>query len=446
MNGRKCALWLATVIGVLSFTTATVANAETGEQPCNGAVELCDRPLDQVVLPGTHNSMSNEEYGWALPNQHYSIPTQLEMGVRAFLIDTHYGKPFNGGPKIENSGRAQSTGMFLCHKYCLLGSSELIPELAKVADFLAANPREILLFVNQAGVTPDDFAQAVADSGLLPYVYTGSAGSYPTLEEMIDTGQRVVMLSEGGTGTVPWYHDGYAGAMQETPYDFRMNEAGVPLTTRQGMDLLINPATLNSTCRPFRGGTTGQLFLMNHWVNGLLDNSNVAMPDPEVAKVLNAREVLVARAKACEARRGELPNIVAVDDFGDGDLLTAVRELNGLTRPAITVKRPARRAVRAGRKAAFTVRITNRGDADAARAKLCAAVPRRLAFKPRCRTFELAQGETRKIRLKVKTRRRARGSGQVRFKVRGWGDVATARTKLKVKPNRKKRRHHRSRH
>ena len=81
MLGRKSALWLAAAISVLTFATTGTAGASAADEPCNGAVELCSRTLDQVVLPGTHNSMSNEEYGWALPNQHYSIPTQLEMST-----------------------------------------------------------------------------------------------------------------------------------------------------------------------------------------------------------------------------------------------------------------------------------------------------------------------------------------------------------------------------
>lgn len=46
-----------------------------------------------------------------------------------------------------------------------------------------------------------------------------------TLDQMIHLNQRVVMFSEGNTGSVPWFHDGYAGAVRETPYDFRKNEA-----------------------------------------------------------------------------------------------------------------------------------------------------------------------------------------------------------------------------
>jgi hypothetical protein len=383
--------------------------------------------------------MSNEEYGWKLPNQHYSIPTQLDKGIRAFLIDTHYGLA-NASGAVTNQPTANRNDpgvkMYLCHEFCQLGSSELIPELAKVADFLAANPREVLAFVVQDSLVPADLATAVTESGLVSYVYTGSTVQYPTLGEMIDSGQRVVMLSEGNTGDVPWYHDAYNGPMQETPYDFRENPSEA---ASQVIPRLTEPDQLYESCRPFRGGETGQLFLMNHFINGKLNGGDQVSPDPEVARIINTREALVDRARACEQRRGKLPNIVAVDDFGDGDLITAVRELNGLTRPVLSIKRPAKRTVKAGRKALFAVRITNSGEEDASKARLCVAVPARLAIKPGCRTFTLAQGVSKTIKLNVKTRRKAKGSGKLTFKVTGWGDVASTSTNLKVKPIKKKK-------
>jgi len=436
MLGRKSALWLATAISVLTF--ATVATSASAEEPCNGAVELCGRTLDQVVLPGTHNSMSNEEYGWKLPNQHYSIPTQLDKGIRAFLIDTHYGLA-NGNGVVANQSSAHRNDpgvkMYLCHEYCQLGSSELIPELAKVAGFLAANPREVLVFVVQDSLVPEDLATAVTESGLIDYVYTGSTSQYPTLAQMIESGQRVVMLSEGNTGDVPWYHNGYDGPMQETPYDFREAPSEA---ANQVIPRLTEADQLNESCRPNRGGEIGPLFLMNHFINGILAGGDAVTPDPAVAQIINQRDVLVNRARACETRRGKLPNIVAVDDFGDGDLITAVRELNGLTRPELSLKRPAKRVVKAGRKATFAVTLTNSGEEDAAVVKLCVAVPARLAIKPGCRRFALAQGQSKTIKLKVKARRKAKGSGKLTFKATGWGDVASTSTNFKVKPIKKK--------
>ena len=45
---------------------------------------------------------------------------------------------------------------------------------------------------------------------------------------------------------------------------------------------------------------------------------------------MNAREVLLARARACERERGMLPNILAVDFYRSGDLFGVVDTLNGL--------------------------------------------------------------------------------------------------------------------
>lgn len=451
MLGRKSGLWLATAISVLTFATVATAAGATRERPCNGSVALCGKSLDQVVLPGTHNSMSNEEYGWLLPNQHYSIPTQLSMGIRAFLIDTHYGKAQAGsGPSNvadwKNGTDGNPVGVantYLCHSLCSMGASDLTGELGKVADFLRGNPREVLAFVVEDGIAPDDFATAVTESGMIDYIYTGPTDSYPTLAGMIASGGRVLMLSEGATGNVPWFHDGYDGPMQETPYNFRKNEAGDTMTTQQGMDLLTNPLTLNSTCRPNRGGQTGNLFLMNHWVNGKLDNSNGIVPDPAVAQVLNQPDVLVARARACQQRRGKLPNIVAVDDFGDGDLTDAVRQLNGVrAKPFFEVKKPKDVTVRSGGKATFRLVINNWGDAESALTKVCATVPGKLAVKPKCQTVFVTQGNPGKGTAIVKivtrkiTKRRFRGSlsGAVKFAITGGGDSVSTTARLKVKP------------
>src|SRR5205823_8772348 len=59
---------------------------------CNGSSALCSRRLNEVIFPGTHNSFAaSEEPGWYFASQTYPIPRQLQDGVRAFLIDIHYG-------------------------------------------------------------------------------------------------------------------------------------------------------------------------------------------------------------------------------------------------------------------------------------------------------------------------------------------------------------------
>jgi hypothetical protein len=51
---------------------------------------------------------------------------------------------------------------------------------------------------------------------------------------------------------------------------------------------------------------------------------------PSNAEVVNQKDVIVKRARQCRRERGMTPNIFAVDFAGIGDVVGAVRELNGL--------------------------------------------------------------------------------------------------------------------
>ena len=64
--------------------------------------------------------------------------------------------------------------------------------------------------------------------------------------------------------------------------------------------------------------------MVNHWVA-------VDPPNPVAAADVNARDVLLARARRCGVERDRHPDIVAVDFYASGDLFDVVRELNGVT-------------------------------------------------------------------------------------------------------------------
>lgn len=322
--------------------------AGAASKPCNGHPALCARTLDQVVLPGTHNSMSAEELGWNLPNQLFGIPGQLARGARAFLIDTHYGRPavVDGKNVIVNvsreDGEQSDAKVFLCHSSCEKGASGLVEVFAGIRNFLRTNPREVLVFVNEDYVAPSDFEAAVNESGLSEFTYRRPLGPWPTLAEMISSGDRVLFLAQSEVGNVPWYHLAYEGPMRETPYTFNAYQ-------ESDTALLTAPEGLAASCRPSRGGNTGGLFLMNHWILG----SGVT-PLKQFAQVVNSREALVNRARACERVRGKLPTILAVDFFGIGDEVGAALELNGL-KPWGPPKLPGRLTMAQIRKKARTL-------------------------------------------------------------------------------------------
>lgn len=303
---------------------------------CNGHAELCDRPLDRVALPATHNSMSVPLPGWYSAEQDRPIADQLADGIRGLLIDTHYADKLpNGKLRTDDASTEELTdavspsavaaakrirgrlgfrgkgerGMYLCHSFCELGATPMSDALEAIHDFLVTHPGEVLVVINQDYVTPEDFVRAVQDAGLDRLAYRGPTdGDWPTLGEMIRDDQRVLFLAENHAGGAPWYHPGYERITEETPYTFKR------------ADELSDPAS----CRPNRGPRRAPLFLLNHWI------STDPLPRPSDAAKVNASDVLLRRARECQRIRSHLPNLVAVNFYRRGDLFKVVDTLNGL--------------------------------------------------------------------------------------------------------------------
>jgi len=301
---------------------------------CNGHSELCGRRVDEVAFAAAHNAMSNASIAdWMFPHQQVGIPAMLADGIRALMIDVHYGFP--GGERIktdiEGEGHAremmvgalgeESTaaaqrirdrlvgvdegkrGLYLCHGFCELGAYELLPTLHDIHTFLVEHPEEVLLIIIEDYVSPAEIADAFSESGLADLVYEGPSGPpWPTLGELVDSNRRVIVFLESGRTDVPWLRPVIKN-IQETPYSFH------------------SPAEFSS--KPNRGGTEGSLFLVNHWIE------STPTPKPSNAAIVNARDVLLPRVIACEKQRHHLPNIVAVDFYQTGDLMAVVDELNG---------------------------------------------------------------------------------------------------------------------
>jgi hypothetical protein len=311
---------------------------------CNGFKQLCDRPFNEVALPGAHNAMSAAELpGWYTPNQRRGIQTQLDDGIRALLIDSHYGIARSKGPvltdfskedrsKILESVEAElgpsavpafqsisaqyatrggegKPGPYLCHVVCELGSIELVRSLEWVRDFLDTHPDEVVMLFIEDKVSPEDTAPAFKASGLLRYAYEYPTGEeYPTLREMIEANKRLFVMAEedNGGGEYPWYHAGFELA-QETPYTFDSPDA----------------LEVKASCDPNRGEPQNLLFQLNHWVEKVPRS-------PDTAAVVNDPEFLISRARRCEKIRGRIPNIVAVDYYDQGDVVEAAQVLNGI--------------------------------------------------------------------------------------------------------------------
>jgi hypothetical protein len=333
------------VVGAGGFAfargAADRANA-AGVQKCNGDESLCDLPLNLAAFPGTHNSMSAALYpGWLFAEQVRTIGGQLNEGVRALLIDTHYGvqsaarmpgsetpviltdraaelqSPVGGEEDIDpavaqraadlasrTSPRADAKReLYLCHNYCEMGAVRFADALGEIKTFLDSHPDDVVMTIIQDATTPADTAAAIEQAGLGERVYTLDPNKpLPTLGEMIRSRRTLLVFAEnGGDGAPPWYQEAYEQWFQETPYAFS------------------DVSEMN--CGPNRGPPNAPLFLVNHWVSA-------SPPDPKRAGAANSAKVIEERLRRCLAERGLLANVIAVDFASRGDLFDTVAELN----------------------------------------------------------------------------------------------------------------------
>jgi hypothetical protein len=317
---------------------ATRANA-VGEVRCNGDAALCDLTLDKAIFPGTHNSMSSSLYpGWLFGEQIDTIKGQLDAGVRALLIDTHYGVPSTSrlpgsdtpvvltdraaelkappgddiDPAVaERAARLASRApraadarrdIYLCHNYCELGAVPFSSVLADLKTFIDTHPDDVVIVDIQDATTPADTAAAFRAAGLEDRIATLVKGEpLPTLGELIDARRTLLVFAEqGGEGAPPWYQKTYDW-FQETPYSFASAD--------------------DFSCQPNRGAPDAPLFLLNHWLT-------TSPPDPGDAGKVNAAGVLDSRIETCIAQRGLVPTIVAVDFSEKGGFVNTLRKIN----------------------------------------------------------------------------------------------------------------------
>jgi hypothetical protein len=295
--------------GIVSIADVQAVEARLGLAVCNGSEELCERPFDQVAYATTHNAMAAQlapsPWFFFFANQCDGVPIQLEDGIRALMLDFHWFQP----------AEAAAPDLYLCHANCFGGSQLLVEGLAEVREFLEANPAEVLSFIieTNAGTSGREgqIRDAFAASGLLPYVHVQAPGTpWPTLGEMIASGQRLVVLTDdsnnsgcGLTDPCPWYHYLWSSLAFETPFS--------------------NWTAEDFVCSDLRGEPGNDLFILNHFLTQDIGA-------PYLAETVNFDPELTERAKECWAFQGRVPNFVTVDYYEIGDVLRSVDRLNYL--------------------------------------------------------------------------------------------------------------------
>jgi hypothetical protein len=317
-------------------------SANPTNQGCNGYIELCAQPLNQVVWPGSHNSMSSAAYNFLGAEHTITIPEQLNAGARFFMIDAYYGYEDDGlvrtnlagGANREQlrkergdeavreldrlgalTGVADTSGekqdLYFCHDFCELGAVPASEVFEDIDAFLARNLTDVVVIDVEDYVQPKDLKAALIDAGLFDRVWRPNPRQlgWPSLREMVvprgedatENPRRLIVMSEKHPGVYPWLLGAY-DVSQESPFTFTT----IP----------------QFNCKPNRGGDDKSFFIVNHWLRP------DGPPDPVAAGRVNSKETLTARLQDCITTRGQLPNAVAVDFTAVGDLYKTVNLFN----------------------------------------------------------------------------------------------------------------------
>ena len=296
---------------------------------------LCSRPLNEVIFPGTHNSFAaSDEPGWYFANQTYPIARQLKDGIRAFLIDIHYGvyDPATGSVRTdltaEGSDRnkvakqlpasalrvadrvAGGVGLgtlqgkpepYLCHTLCELGAEPLDRELDGIATFLREHSDQVLVVIVEDYVPPSTIKEAFGAAGLTRYAASLKLDApLPTLGELIKNGHRLVVFAEVKGGSPPWYMPAFS-FIQDTPLG------------------ALHPGQLS--CARYRGNADSPMLLLNHWIPPF-------PPSPILNAQIGRAAFLRARISRCAGERHTSGAIVAVDFYQRTAVVKVAQQLN----------------------------------------------------------------------------------------------------------------------
>ena len=217
------------------------------ELACNGSSALCDRRLDQVVFAGSHNSMASaSDPGWFFAENLIGIPAQLESGVRALLVKTHYGIPTGvagrrprarrhrqgvgdrerragGGRRAVARGGGQGPGagghrppgqpagrrLPLPRLLLARCTSSSRTASTSIRHFLDRNPNEVVMLFIGDYVSPQDTQKVLEEAHLLDRVWSYDYSKPPpTLREMIEAKRNLLVLGRAPGRRAALVHEG----------------------------------------------------------------------------------------------------------------------------------------------------------------------------------------------------------------------------------------------
>ena len=302
---RLCCLCIFFFLSMLlvAFLSAEFIRPERVRLPlgkgCNGR-PICDRPFREVAFATTHNSFASSADNFLYPNHRTSMWRSLEAGVRGLMVDLHF----------------HEGSLHLCHGACEFGAIPLSNFLDRLADFMEANPREIVTLIWEIGSGwkrewVNQYVYEMERSRLNRTLFRGDIGN-TTLGEMLERGRLFQMkdvrylpcgrvsLLEGEADLCPdWF-----------PYTWDLS-----VETEWNV---YSPSDFSCTFN--RGRSENPLFILNHILM-------VDLITPLITETFNWNPFLYERAEECAEVK--FPNFITVDFWSYSNVVSAADCMNG---------------------------------------------------------------------------------------------------------------------
>ncbi|CAG5081641.1 phosphatidylinositol-specific phospholipase C domain-containing protein [Parvicella tangerina] len=262
----------------------------TASAQCNGQTEVCDKRYDEVAYLTTHNAFNTGSESFSFPNQNNGIAQQLQDGVRAFMLDIY---DFWGNTVVY-------------HGSWTLGYQDIQDDLGEIETFLLSHPNEVVTLILECYVDANTIEDELDEAGLTSFLFTKNAGQqWPTIQEMIDLNQRLVVFSDENDASSQqgWYHYMW-DQMTETHYSVNSPQ--------------------DFTDEYNRGDSLNDLFIFNHFVT----NATLGIGSESDAITVNAHNFLLNRISEHYDSHHKFPNFITLDFYDQGDGLAVVNELN----------------------------------------------------------------------------------------------------------------------
>ena len=273
------------VPGLLCFVALCGCQAVVAAAPPERDTVLLGRRYDEVSLVMPHNAMSNRAEGWLFPNQNHGLTRQLNDGVRGLMLDVHL---------VGNRP-------FLVHGKAFLGKRHLVDGLKEIRTYLEKTPHAVITIIFESYVDGKLVRHAFQEAKLLGSLHHQRRDApWPTLKKMVDSGRRLVVMTDRDGGSWPGYHDVWKHCW-ETHFSVKR--------------------TRDFSFRRNRGQASNRLLILNHFLTR-------PTASPALAALANSQTVLGPRVEGCQTATGRRPHFVVVDFYDIGATQTVIDKFN----------------------------------------------------------------------------------------------------------------------